>query len=268
MWSWDRNRLDLIDRKLTLADCVLDGTIPRMVQISPRELVKQSHDALRRWIARITNDEILALERPLLRIPLPPDLREKIAVRHGDFTEINRRWSTSRSERIHARLGHDPSEWYLYHTLYREAREKWQMHPVEQLATYLRTRPEWRIGDFGCGECLLQQALPQNTVIGLDHVAYDEQVLVCDMAHTPLEDACLDAVVFSLSLMGTNWEEYLHEAYRTLKPYGFLYIAEPAKKWQDTLERLKRAVEAAHFFIIGTIEQRYDFVYLVACKQP
>jgi ubiquinone/menaquinone biosynthesis C-methylase UbiE len=86
------------------------------------------------------------------------------------------------------------------------------------------------------------------------------------MSATPLEDASLDAVVFSLSLMGANWRHYLKEAYRTLKPYGHVFIAEPKKKWQDGTEELKDAVEAAGFQLIGSMEQRYDFLYLTAVK--
>jgi ribosomal RNA-processing protein 8 len=67
------------------------------------------------------------------------------------------------------------------------------------------------IGDFGCGEGLLQGALPGVQVIGIDHVACNETVIACDMAHTPLADGALDAVVFSLSLMGANWRDYLVE---------------------------------------------------------
>ena len=101
-------------------------------------------------------------------------------------------------------------------TLYREARATWPEHPVERLAEQLRRRPEWVVGDFGCGECLLKAAVP-NRVVGFDHVAWDDPVIAGDMAVTPLEPGSLDVAVFSLSLMGTNWPDYLREAYRTLK---------------------------------------------------
>ena len=62
-----------------------------------------------------------------------------------------------------------------------------------------------RVGDFGCGECRLADALADEyDVIGLDHVAVDERVIACDLAHIPLEDESLGAAVFSLSLMGRN----------------------------------------------------------------
>ena len=103
-------------------------------------------------------------------------------------------------------------------------------------------------------------------LIGIDHVACDESVLECDMSDTPLDEASLDVAVFSLSLMGANWSDYLKEAYRTLKPYGHLFIAEPQGRWQGRKEKLANAVQAAGFSMVGRVEQRYDFLYLTALK--
>lgn len=265
-WSWDQGRLACIQFKRTLSDCALDGCIPATIRISQNALLEQSRGALERWILRIGTEGMFSIERQRLTVPLPPDLRHKMRVRHGDFTVINQRWNTSRSATTHERIQQDPSEWYLYHTLYREAREKWPEQPFERIAERIRLRPDWMVGDFGCGECLLRQALPDNHIICIDHVAWDEQVIACDMASTPLEQATLDAAVFSLSLMGTNWVDYLREAFRTLRPYGHLFIAEPRKRWQDRIEELKNAVRAQGFHLLGDVEQRYDFVYLTAIK--
>nr|AFK33332.1 unknown [Medicago truncatula] len=46
------------------------------------------------------------------------------------------------------------------------------------------------------------------------------------MANTPLGSASADVAVFCLSLMGTNYQTYLEEACRVLKPGGWLLIAE------------------------------------------
>ena len=121
------------------------------------------------------------------------------------------------------------------------------------------------MGDFGCGECLLKSKL-SNRVIGIDHVASDDDVIECDMATTPLESASLDVAVFSLSLMGTNWLDYLKEAHRVLKPFGYLVIAEPVGRWRDDPAALRAAVESVRFRAVGEIEQRYEFIYLTALK--
>ena len=264
-WSWDRGRLAVIQYKRTLSDCALDGRIPETVRISPMVLLKQSREALERWIARLTEQGVLMIERKRLDVPLPPDVRQATTVRHGDFSAITRRWSVSSSQTTHQRLQLDPSEWYLYHTLYREARATWPEHPVDHIAERISMRPDWVVGDFGCGECLLAAELP-NRVIGIDHVALHEDVIACDMASTTVDSASLDVAVFSLSLMGTNWEAYLREAYRTLKPYGYLLIAEPIGRWRDDRATLQAAVESVGFRVVGDVEQRYDFLYLTALK--
>ena len=46
------------------------------------------------------------------------------------------------------------------------------------------------------------------------------------MADTPLGAGSVDAAVFSLSLMGTDYGSFLVEAHRVLKDGGWLWIAE------------------------------------------
>jgi hypothetical protein len=233
--------------------------------MSPEKLLKSSREALEEWIKRIGGEELNLSEiRPHLRVPLPPDVKRKLVVTRGDFATFNNRWVSSSSETVHTRLKEFPEEWYLYHTLYREAREKWPEVPAEVIASHLRSRPDLILGDFGCGEYLLAEALgEEHQVIGFDHVAANATVTACDMAHTPLEDGALGAAVFSLSLMGRNWRDYLAEAHRTLQPFGLLFIAEPAKRWEEGA--LERAAEEAGFDLLPS-RRRGDFLYVRAVK--
>lgn len=72
------------------------------------------------------------------------------------------------------------------------------------------------IADFGCGEAKLAESVP-NQVHSFDLVALNPRVQVCDMSKTPLTNESVDVVVFCLSLMGTNLQDYLIEANRVLK---------------------------------------------------
>ena len=206
----------------------------------------------------------IGIERPKLRIPLPPALKERLKGQRGDFVTLNNPWGKSNSETVHERLKEDPSEWYLYHTLYREAREGCSEVPALRIAEDLMARTDLRVGDFGAGDCLLREALPSHQVVSLDHVAVDDGVIACDMAKTPLEDGSLGAAVFSLSLMGRNWREYLKEAHRTLQPYGLLFIAEPAHNSEGKAD-LEEALEAAGFELLPST-RRGDFLYLRGIK--
>src|SRR5437867_12588902 len=57
------------------------------------------------------------------------------------------------------------------------------------------------------------------------------RIVACDMTKTPLEDGSLDVVLFSLSLMGANFTEYLREAWRVLKLDGQLHLFEATSRF-------------------------------------
>jgi hypothetical protein len=74
--------------------------------------------------------------------------------------------------------------------------------PHEELIHWCWQRSGYVIGDFGCGEAKLAESISdRHTVYSFDHVAVNDDVVACDMAHVPLDDETLDVAVFSLSLM-------------------------------------------------------------------
>jgi ubiquinone/menaquinone biosynthesis C-methylase UbiE len=76
-------------------------------------------------------------------------------------------------------------------------------------------------------------------VYSFDHVAINNKVAACDMKKVPLADEALDVAVFSLSLMGKNWHEYITEAKRCLVTNGILIIAETTKSLKGRLSNLR-----------------------------
>ncbi|GAU29029.1 hypothetical protein TSUD_165470 [Trifolium subterraneum] len=102
----------------------------------------------------------------------------------------------------------------------------WPEQPVNVIIKWLKKQnPSFVVADFGCGEALISKSV-KNTVFSLDLVSNDPNVIACDMANTPLDSSSADVAVFCLSLMGTNYQTYLEEAYRVLKLGGWLLIAE------------------------------------------
>lgn len=78
-------------------------------------------------------------------------------------------------------------------------------------------RPNWyKIADLGCGDAQIAKSVEQQ-VYSFDLVANDESVTACDMANIPLEKDSINVVIFCLSLMGTNLNDYIFEANRILK---------------------------------------------------
>lgn len=265
IWSWDKMRMNRIQYKKTLADAAMDGVIPEGELSSPEMMFKKAREALQTWIQRIEQDGIAIIERAQLRVPLPKETANIIQRRFGDLSVMNSRFNTAYSSTTHERLKQNPEEWYLYHTLYREARKGWAEIPFERIAKSLKKRPDWVIGDFGCGEAKLAALLP-NKVYSFDHIAINENVLACDITHTPVEDGVLDVAVFSLSLMGLNYADYFKEAYRTLRFGGLLKIAEPISRWSEKRSELLSNISDAGFSLVGKIEESNQFLYIDAIK--
>ena len=140
----------------------------------------------------------------------------------------------------------------------------WVVVPYEEVIRWAKHREDLVIGDFGCGEASLAPALNDRHVVhSFDHVAINKDVIAGDMSHTPLEDACLDVAVFSLSLMGSNFTDYIREAHRTLKLDGLLLIWEARSRFEDPqvfTRELERLGFRAH------AEERGPFLYIEARK--
>jgi len=267
-WSWDAIRHGRIKYKKTLSDAAVDGVIPDKKLAKPEKMLEEAKQALHDWIARLENDgEVYEFSRRPLKIPLPPDVVKKGLQQYGDFSLMNQRINTSKSSTTHERFSNDPEEWFQYHTLYREARKDWTEIPFEKIAQSINKRPRDVIGDFGCGEADLSKLI-SNKVYSFDHVAANPSVVVCDMANIDLPDETLDVAVFSLSLMGVNWEDYLKEAFRLMVPGGHLKIAEPQNRWADgKLDLLINGIRQAGFAIQGEpSDVSSRFIYIDATK--
>jgi len=176
------------------------------------------------------------IARALIKIPLdgtPADVERRVR-RYGDFSKLNNRWYATDSGKTHDRLANNPEEWAHYHTLYRQLRETWPVVPFKEEIRWLSERDGYVVGDFGCGEAFIAaEAGDKHTIHSFDHVAIDKRVIACDIAHVPLEDDTLDLAIFCLSLMGSNFTDYIREAHRCLHIDGHLHVWEAASYFDD-----------------------------------
>jgi hypothetical protein len=267
VWSWDDIRMHRIRYKRDLASAAVDGYIPEGKLPSEAKMLADAKIALEAWIKRVDEEGLTTILRSPLTIPLPEVEERKALHKYGEFSHLNARFNTTHSSKTHERLLDDPTEWYHYHTLYRKQREDWNEIPIDKIASELRQcSANWIIGDFGCGEGYLSTQFP-GRVISFDHVAITDDVIACDMSNTGYEASSLDVAVFSLSLMGSNYSEYLTEAHRLLKHRGMLMIAEPAARWEQKLNILTQTIREAGFTILEGQERKAQFVYLEAMKR-
>jgi len=119
-------------------------------------------------------------------------------------------------------FGSDPEVFKSYHSSYMKQMESWPTNPLELIIRWARKRlPAGSvIADLGCGEAKLALELGKSsfTVHSYDLFALNDRVVACDVRKgVPLPDQSVDAVVFCLSLMGTDVSPFIAEATRILK---------------------------------------------------
>ncbi|KAL1353568.1 hypothetical protein HN51_017489 [Arachis hypogaea] len=144
----------------------------------------------------------------------------------GHFRMINEKLYTCTGKEALNYFQEEPSLFDLYHAGYKMQMSNWPQQPVNVIIDWLKKKsPSLVVADFGCGDALIAKSV-KNKVYSLDLVSNDPNIIACDMSNTPLDDSSIDVAVFCLSLMGTNYQSYIKEANRVLKPGGWLLIAE------------------------------------------
>ena len=92
------------------------------------------------------------------------------------------------------------------------------------------------IADLGCGVASLSYRLqPHLSSLNIAIQSFDlsqpsgpskSLVTVADISSLPLKENSTDIAIFCLALMGTNWLDFIDEAYRILRWKGELWVAE------------------------------------------
>jgi len=267
-WSFDRDyRLPIIKNKRTISDAAIDGKLPTNGNIpKPETLFENAKIALNNIINRIqTGNYDLIINRNKITVPLIDIDYNKAKKKYRDFTYINNGWYNSNSKNLNIKLTKNPKEWELYHTYYNELKSKWKTNHLDYIVDYVNKRPDWIVADLGCGLDPLR-TLIQNKLYSFDHIAINDEVIACDISNTPLEDNSMDVVIFSLSLMGTNYNEYIKEANRILKPYQYVLIVEPKNRWMDKIEELKNEIKNNNFTIHDDFTDDM-FIYIIGIKK-
>jgi superfamily II DNA or RNA helicase len=259
-YQYDELKWKRIQFKRTLADCAVDGRLPEKNLVTPQQAAMEAV----KWLERLERGEISTVVRRDLNVELTPVEIKKMVIKYGDFTRLNNKINNEKSETTHDRMLNDPREWEEYHRQYREARKTWAIVPYDEIIKRIRQlSPRLIIGDFGCGEAKILEVFGDNRVYSFDHVAINNKVKACDMKSVPLPDEAIDIAVFSLSLMGRNWPEYIAEAKRCLATNGYLLIAETTKAMKGRLSNIKQVIEQQGFDIYNE-EEKGDFTFIEA----
>ena len=150
---------------------------------------------------------------------------------------LNKQINEEYSQITHERIQQDPNVLPDYLAKLDTRKTVWGFNPVNIIADKINFGlnipkhivMKLKIGDFGCGRAELADLLRENKVYSFDHSnIMNDKIIACDIKDLSkhIRDGELDIVVFSLSLMGRNWRDYLAEANRCLVSKGWLFIAE------------------------------------------
>ena len=234
-WSYCESKLNRLHYKKSIADAAVDGVVPE----GNLRTSSQAQQDIMSWLTRLDDGNLEQIVRAQIEIPLsgePSDLARRVAA-YGDFSKMNNRWYASSSNKTHSRLSANPEEWGHYHTMYSKLRESWQVVPYKEEVRWLSKRGGMVVGDFGCGEALIQAEVGgKHLVHSFDHVAINASVDACDIANVPLDDNSLELAIFCLALMGSNFTDYIREAHRCLQLDGRLHIWESASYFDNVEE--------------------------------
>ncbi|KAI4693308.1 uncharacterized protein J4E88_001679 [Alternaria novae-zelandiae] len=92
------------------------------------------------------------------------------------------------------------------------------------------------VADLGCGTASLSYRLqPHLKSLNLTFHSFDlskptgpsaDLVTIADISALPISENSVDVAIFCLALMGTNWLDFIDEAYRILRWKGELWVSE------------------------------------------
>lgn len=189
-------------------------------------------------------------------------LSDKQRIEGSKFRILNEKLYTSTSEKAKQLFNQHPDYFDVMHKGFATQATTWPIVPVDETIKWIQSHhpPPQEIADMGCGDAKISQSVP-NKVYSFDFKARNKNVTECDMSHTPLSDESVDVVVFVLSLMGTNLDDFIKEAYRIIKKSGTLLIIEVTSRIEN-LQGFISAIEERGFSKVEQKELTNYFTWL------
>jgi len=165
---------------------------------------------------------------------------------NSEYQELTKKMSTQKSTTTNTMFKEEPNLWHQYHDsrdFSFKGYDKQEEIPVNKIINYLsdKSNIKLKIADLGCGRNLIKQHFKANNkfkITGYDYVSFNESV-ACDITNLPDEDESLDVCIFSQSLMGSNWKEYINEAVRVLRYNGEMIISESIERYDTIIKYIE-----------------------------
>ena len=146
-------------------------------------------------------------------------IKNKSKLAGAKFRWINEKLYTISSHDALQLFKSNPDMFINYHDGFDTQVQQWPQNPVDIFITKLASKePGTVVADMGCGTAKLAKSLSDQLIIhSFDLSAANQYITVADISNVPLQDETVNVVVFSLSLMGVNYIDFIVEARRILK---------------------------------------------------
>jgi hypothetical protein len=186
--------------------------------------------------------------------PISNPSNSKRVITDSPYKLTGRAWSSQKSTTTHEKLQSNPAEWHAYHAArdisFQGYTDQSQI-PRNRIIAHLadKRKHRLRILDLGCGRNNIAQHYADAdkdhkfTIQGYDHVVEEGSTAragnIANLAAQE-EDESADICIYSQSLMGSDWREYLTEGHRMLRYNGEFIISEHIKMLDDVRAELGR----------------------------
>ncbi|KAI8100041.1 methyltransferase-domain-containing protein [Halteromyces radiatus] len=212
-----------------------------------------------------SNKQLTAPKNEPRLTPLQQKMKDKLS--GARFRWLNEKLYTTEGNEAFSLFQEQPELFDEYHEGFRHQVESWPVNPVDLILEQLEKTPKGTvIADLGCGDAVIAHTLKKQNVLSYDLIAKNDKVIACDITKLPLSDNKVDVVVFSLSLMGTNYLDFLKEAQRILKPGGEMKIAEVVSRFSD-IDAFIDLVETIGFDFMEKDDNNKMFIMLYFTKR-
>ena len=186
--------------------------------------------------------------------PISNPSNPKRVITDSPYKLTGRAWSSQKSTTTHEKLQSNPAEWHAYHAArdisFQGYTDQSQI-PRNRIIAHLanKRKHRLRILDLGCGRNNIAQHYADAdkdhkfAIQGYDHVVEEGSTAragnIADLAAQE-DDESADICIYSQSLMGSDWREYLTEGHRMLRYNGEFIISEHIKMLDDVRVELGR----------------------------
>ncbi|KAG5437871.1 hypothetical protein PCANB_000586 [Pneumocystis canis] len=166
----------------------------------------------------------------------------KLKLLGGKFRMINEHLYNITSKEALEFFKKYPNIYEQYHLGFQKQVLSWPKNPVDLMIEELQIHVQkikksiLKVADLGCGDAKIAKVMKNISNIKIyscDLISRNSFVTACDMSYLPLNSSTIDIVIFCLSLMGTNYIDFLKEAWRILKMGGELWIVEIKSRFED-----------------------------------